>query len=137
MTTCCHCFLHYNKTTYEDNGALQSFFFPSNMEKKAMATSCHRLLCCNNTMQENNPKKWRKGKELTFKLSFCPLIFGSRFKRVVLASIFALPLLAPSFALPLLPCQAFLSFDFGVSAKWGEVGRRGEVGKREKLWGKK
>jgi hypothetical protein len=30
-------------------------------------------------MRENNFKKWREGRELTFKLSLYPLTFGSQF----------------------------------------------------------
>jgi hypothetical protein len=62
----------------------------------------------------------------------------------LLVAIFVLMFSALSYALPL---QALPSSDDGVSAKWSEVGRRGEVGRREvgrrevgrreKLWGRK
>jgi hypothetical protein len=70
-------------------------------------------------MQENNKKKWREGRELTFKLSFCPFISSSHFKCNVPVANFALPL------------QALPSVDDGVSAKWGEVGRREEASRKE------
>jgi len=101
-------------------------FFFSNIKKKAtMAASCCRFLRYNNTTQENNQKKWKEGRELTFKLPLYPLTSGSNFKCIILVAISTLLLQAPNSALPL---QALPSFDDGVSAKWGEVGRR------EKLW---
>jgi hypothetical protein len=111
--------------------------------------SCH-LLCYNNTMKKNNQKNEEKEgayfqvHALAFHFwlllqvccpscHFCPFTFGSCFKCVVLVVTFALSLLAPSFALLL---QALPSFADGVRTKWGKVGRR-EVGRREKLWGRK
>jgi hypothetical protein len=46
-----------------------------------MMAHCHRLLLLKHkedkTHKKTTKKKPRKGRELTFKLPFCPLIFGS------------------------------------------------------------
>ncbi len=108
-----------------------------------MTTHCrHLLLYCNSTTQKNNKKNWREGRELAFKPSLYPFTFGSHFKCVVLVAISSLPLLAITSAFPLqapssaISLQALSSFANGVNAKWGEVGKRGEVSTREVVGGK-
>jgi hypothetical protein len=78
--------------------------------------------------KENKIKKPKEGRELTFKLTFCLLIFGSHFcppafallllsfhfKCFLLVATFAFPLLVLNFALPF---QVLLSSNDGMSTQ--------------------
>ncbi len=66
MATSYHRLFHCNITTSKDDGTLPS-------------SSSYQTQNTQNTQKNNKKKKPRKGRELTFKLSLCPFIFGSHF----------------------------------------------------------
>ncbi len=99
MTMCRYLFLFKHREKGDDSKLLS----PSSLQQ-------HHV--------RKQPKKWREGRELTFKLPLCLLIFGSYFKRVVLVAIFSFPLLAPSFALPFLPSRCKLSW--ALMMEWAQ-----------------
>jgi hypothetical protein len=78
MTHCHHLILLCNTTIEEDNNTLSSSSSFQTQRKQ-------------NT-QDNNQKKNQEGKELTFKLMFCPLTFGCHFYPFV-SNAFSLHLL--------------------------------------------
>jgi hypothetical protein len=64
MAHCRRLLLLCNTITKEDNGTLPS---PSSFQTQRRQNT-----------QKNNKKIPREGRELTFKIPFCPLTFGSR-----------------------------------------------------------